>query len=205
MRGALRITKRNWKHFENSLDSLTKEPYKIGDKVIKCSECKLIFHAEYLEGEKCPSCRKPFVPAGIETRVIHLGYDRKIVPRRAPKTPAGRNRWNQDVFFRRAVRCLNGLGTLGLVFSVGLLIWAVVQSGLGWEGWVSWMSGAVLPGAVFRLQQAAWPLAKLSEGMQALLGRIADQLTPTFGQLELVFEAVGATIEELIGRLEQLG
>lgn len=204
MRGELRIAKRNWKHFENSLDSLTKEPYKIGDRVVKCNECKLTFHAEYLEDEKCPSCRKPFVPAVIETGVIRLGYDRKIVLRSVKKAPTGQRWWNRVDLSRFAVRWLTWAGALGFVFSVGLLTAAVMTSGIGWDGFASWMSGAVLPEAALRLWQAAGSLMELPDGMQALAGQAADQLTPALGALKQLDAAIDTALTDLIYWLNRL-
>lgn len=204
MRGELRITKRNWKHFESSLDALTKEPYKIGDRVIKCSACKLTFHAEYLEGEKCPSCRQPFVPAVIETGVIRLGYDRKIVRPNVKKVRTVPKWWKQADFSGIAARWLTRLGVLGVALSAGLLVWAVMQPGVGWEGFCSWMSGTVFPGAAFRLEQAAGNLAELLGGMKAAANLAAEQLKSAVGALEQVAETMGGTIEELIYQLDRL-
>lgn len=198
MRGALRITRWNWEHFKNSLDSLTKEPYKIGDKVVRCSECKLTFHMNYLDGETCPGCGKVFVPAVIHTGVVHLGYGRKISVRRVRKGSPARKRWDQVAVSRFAVRWLTKAGMLGVSFSVGLLIWAVMESGIGLEGFASWMGECVFPGAVFRLQLAAGKLTELYDRMLMAAGTAAEQLTPAVGVLEQVAETMGEAVEDLI-------
>ena len=88
-----KITKRNWHKFEYSEDSVTLEPYAIGDEVAKCGNCHNTFHARYIIDDKCPSCRQTFVSESILVNPVTLKIGGRLLPlNRSAPAAAGAGR-----------------------------------------------------------------------------------------------------------------
>ena len=91
-----KITKRNWHKFEYSEDSVTLEPYAIGDEVAKCGNCHNTFHAKYITDGKCPSCRQTFVSESILVNPVTLKIGGRLPPLvRSAAAGAGRRPVNR--------------------------------------------------------------------------------------------------------------
>lgn len=56
--------------FNNERDMVTLSPYRVGDRVVRCSSCRMIVKSEFVSGG-CPICgHSPFLPAPVNTRVV---------------------------------------------------------------------------------------------------------------------------------------
>lgn len=54
--------------FNNERDMVTLSPYRVGDRVVRCSSCRAIVKSEFVSG-RCPICgHSPFLSAPVETR-----------------------------------------------------------------------------------------------------------------------------------------
>lgn len=56
--------------FNNERDMVTLSPYRVGDRVVRCSSCRTIVKSEFVSGG-CPICgHSPFLPAPVNTRTV---------------------------------------------------------------------------------------------------------------------------------------
>lgn len=56
--------------FNNERDMVTLSPYRVGDRVVRCSSCRTIVKSEFISGG-CPICgHSPFLPAPVSTRAV---------------------------------------------------------------------------------------------------------------------------------------
>ena len=56
--------------FNNERDMVTLSPYRVGDRVVRCSSCRTIVKSEFVFGG-CPICgHSPFLPAPVNTRTV---------------------------------------------------------------------------------------------------------------------------------------
>lgn len=56
--------------FHNERDMVTLSPYRVGDRVVRCSSCRTIVKSEFISGG-CPICgHSPFLPASVDTRSV---------------------------------------------------------------------------------------------------------------------------------------
>lgn len=54
--------------FNNERDMVTLSPYRVGNRVVRCSSCRTIVKSEFVSGG-CPICgHSPFLPAPVNTR-----------------------------------------------------------------------------------------------------------------------------------------
>ncbi len=68
--------------FQGERDLITYSPYRIGDRVVRCSGCRAVIKSEYVSNNRCPLCgRTPFLPAPVnptQQGVISSGNIRSL-------------------------------------------------------------------------------------------------------------------------------
>ena len=63
--------------FNNERDMVTLSPYRVGDRVVRCSSCRTIVKSEFVSGG-CPICgHSPFLPAPVNTMVVETSATEK--------------------------------------------------------------------------------------------------------------------------------
>lgn len=67
MRGELIITQADLEsRFQGERDLITYSPYRVGDRVVRCSGCRAVIKSEYITNNCCPLCGcTPFLPAPV--------------------------------------------------------------------------------------------------------------------------------------------
>lgn len=83
MRGEMIITEADLaSRFQGERDLVTYSPYRVGDRVVRCSGCRAVIKSEYISNNHCPLCgRTPFLPAPVntaQTNVITSGNIRTL-------------------------------------------------------------------------------------------------------------------------------
>lgn len=53
--------------FSGEVDVITHQPYRAGDRIVRCSNCHTIIKTEYIDGGSCPLCNSPFRTTAFET------------------------------------------------------------------------------------------------------------------------------------------
>ena len=50
--------------FQEERDLITYEPYRVGDRVVRCGNCRAVIKTEFVSNDTCPLCGcSPFIPA----------------------------------------------------------------------------------------------------------------------------------------------
>lgn len=196
MKGEVRVTRRNWRHFEDIVDSLTLEKYKIGDRVLRCSQCSITFHAQYLEDKYCPGCNKEFIPAEIQTKVIRMKLDGDAAKRGIRKIVLAGSRFKPECFVRYTVKTLTAIGIIGLALSCGVWTWAAMNSPGGIGASLERLAVLLKSGAGSRIGQAAMIML---EPFRYAGSRLAGM----YGGLEVIFDRY-VLLADQFGRIAQL-
>ena len=103
MNNELVITQANYESlFAGVRDVITHQPYRIGDRVVRCQHCRAIIRTEFVDA-RCPMCgASPFVSAYFNNNDSQPGASRpRVVSRRRYRVH--RKRWTLNVLLILAV------------------------------------------------------------------------------------------------------